>query len=37
MNELVDQLLSDHYLIVAALLVVVLWVTVVKIGSTRRY
>jgi hypothetical protein len=37
MNEIVDKLLSNNYLVVAALLVVVLWVAVVKIGSTRRY
>ena len=37
MNELVDHLLSNHYLVVATLLVVGLWIAVVKIGFTRRY
>jgi hypothetical protein len=37
MNELVNKLLSNNYLVVATLLVVGLWIAVVKIGSTRRY
>jgi hypothetical protein len=37
MNEIVDKLLSNHYVLVAMLIVVVLWVAVVKNGSTRRY